>query len=223
MVIIKKFRGILFDMDGVLIDSEKATRTACIEALKQWNIHAKEEDFTPFVGMGEEMYIGGVARKYGGTYVSHMDDETYRLYGEKYRNQIDVFVGVKEMLLELKSLGYKIAVASAARKDKVMVNIQAIGVNTNIFDSIVTGSDVKNKKPDPEIYLKAASNLAIPPCECIVLEDAISGTKAAKSAGATAVGVLSSFKEQELRSAGSDFIIEKTQDFMDLVKQIDRK
>ena len=193
-----KYKAILFDMDGVLIDSEFLMRHASIQALAEYGIQAKHEDFIEFTGMGEDRFVGGVAEKYGHTYTFDMKERAYDYFGQQVKEMAHIPAGVKEMLMQLHDMGLILAVCSAADLRKVRYNIQAIGVDENIFSALVTGSDVKRKKPFPDIYLEGARRVGIDPKDCLVVEDAISGIQAAHAAGMDAVGVPTTFSKEVL-------------------------
>ena len=193
-----KYKAILFDMDGVLIESEFLMRHSAIQALAEWGIEAKHEDFREFTGMGEDMFVGGVAQKYGHTYTFDMKDRAYDYFGQLVKEMAEVPSGVKEMLEALHEKGLVMAVCSAADLRKVRYNIQAIGVDESIFSALVTGSDVERKKPFPDIYLEGARRIGMEPKDCLVVEDAVSGIKAAHAAGMDAVGVPTTFSKEEL-------------------------
>lgn len=193
-----KYKAILFDMDGVLIESEFLMRHAAIQALAEYGIAAKHEDFVEFTGMGEDKFLGGVAEKYGHRYTFDMKEKAYDYFGERVKEMAHVPAGVKEMLIALHEKGLVLAVCSAADLRKVRYNIQAIGVDEAIFSALVTGSDVERKKPFPDIYLEGARRVGIDPKECLVVEDAVSGIQAAHAAGMDAVGVPTTFSKEEL-------------------------
>ena len=193
-----KYKAILFDMDGVLIESEFLMRHSAIQALAEWGIEAKHEDFREFTGMGEDMFVGGVAQKYGHTYTFDMKDRAYDYFGQLVKEMAEVPSGVKEMLEALHEKGLVMAVCSAADLRKVRYNIQAIGVDESIFSALVTGSDVERKKPFPDIYLEGARRIGMEPKDCLVVEDAVSGINAAHAAGMDAVGVPTTFSKEEL-------------------------
>ena len=207
----KKQLGIIFDMDGVLVDSEDAMKTTSIESLRRFGINPQKEDFVEFTGMGEDAFIGGVAGKYGLEYDSEMKDYAYMLYVEKARDLVYVYPGVKNVISSVKRKGCKIAVASAADLIKVRTNLACIGVEEDFFNTFITGSDVIRKKPDPEIFLKAALNMGVIPADCIVLEDAKSGIAAAKSAGMACIGITTAFSYEELAATEADYVVDDIQ------------
>ena len=199
--------AVIFDMDGVLVNSENAMKGTSIKSLNRFGIFPTHDDFLEFTGMGEDMFIGGVARKYGLAYTLEMKEYAYFLYVKEAKDSVFVYPQVKETLQKLKADGFKLAVASAADLIKVQTNLNCIGVDIRFFDTVVSGSDVKNKKPDPEIYLYAAAKIKMNPADCMVIEDAISGITAAKSAGMAAIAVTTSFDKEHLEAVKPDFIV----------------
>ena len=209
-------RLVIFDMDGVLVNSEGAFRRACAETLLQWDVKAEYHEFQPFTGMGDIRYIGGVSEQHGVPYVPEMTDISYKLYADYAPTLLKVFDWSKKLLMKLHSQGVKIAIASSAGAFKVDINIGCIGVEKDIFSAIVTGSDVEKKKPAPDIFLAAARMAGEKPENCLVIEDAISGIQAAKAAGMRVATVCTSFTADELRAAGSDYV---TDDLMTVCDQ----
>ena len=159
----KNYKAILFDMDGVLIESEFLMRSSAIQALADYGVEACHEDFYEFTGMGEDRFVGGVAEKHGKPYVTAMKDLAYDYYGQRVKAEAHIPEGVKEMLQKLHSKGIILAVCSAADLRKVRYNIQAIGVDESLFSALVTGSDVERKKPFPtSIWKVPAGSVWIP-------------------------------------------------------------
>ena len=179
---------IIFDMDGVLVDSENAIRAACVRMFERRGLAVLPEDFLPFTGMGENRFIGGVAEKYGMAFTPDMKDEAYAIYGEIAEKYVVVYDGVRELIQKLKGRGYKLAVASAADEVKVTVNLRCLGLSASDFDGVVTGNDVTKHKPDPEVFLVACEKLGGVPEQSVVVEDAVAGCRAAKAAGMLCVG-----------------------------------
>lgn len=198
--------SVLFDMDGVLVDSEPVINAAAIKGLEEYGIQAKPEDFLPFVGAGEDRYVGGVAEKYGLAYRVEMKHRVYQIYLETVDEKIKVFEGARELLRALRDRGLKSALASSADRIKIDANLKAAGIPRSLFDAIVSGEDVADKKPSPDIYLYAADKLGAAPRECIVVEDALNGVQAAKAAGMRCIALTTSFSREALEKEGPDFI-----------------
>lgn len=211
-------RAILFDMDGVLIDSEALMAKAGMLALREFGVEAAAEDFLPFVGRGEDKYIGGVAEKHGVRYELAMKDRAYDYYGQLVGDEATVPADTLPTLQTLYARGVKMAVCSSADRVKVRYNLRAIGASEDLFGAIVTGSDVANKKPAPDIYLKGAELLGVEPAGCLVVEDAPSGIQAAHAGGIRAVGICSSFSAQELtRQAEPEYLIDTLSQLLKLL------
>ncbi len=199
-------KGIIFDMDGVLVDSEPAITYAAGEVIRRLGYETKPEEFKPYTGMGDDIFIGRVLEAHGGLYRPAYKEEAYRIYCETAREKVTVYPWSPVILKALPALGFRIAVASASDLIKVTCNLNCIGVDLSLFAAIVTGSDVVRKKPAPDIFLKAAEKAGLSPACCLVAEDAVAGIRAAKAAGMKAVGVTTSFPAEALKEAGADRI-----------------
>ncbi len=194
--------GVIFDMDGVLLDSEPFICKAACLMFEELGLNAKPEDFLPFVGAGENRYIGGVAEKYNFPIdITRAKKRTYEIYLDIIKGSLKPLPGVNEFIEKCKSADKKIAIATSADKIKLKGNLTEINLPENTFDAIITAEDVTHKKPNPEIFIKAAQKLNLDPETCLVVEDAINGLLAAKSAGARCLALTTSFSEQQLKSA----------------------
>jgi beta-phosphoglucomutase len=198
-------KGVLFDMDGVLVDSESFICKAAIIMFSELGFRVLPEDFQPFVGMGENRYIGGVAEKHRIKIdIEQVKARTYEIYGTLVRDKLSPLPGAHEFVSECRNKKFKLALATSADRIKMEINLKEIGLSRDYFHSIITGLDVKNKKPFPDIYLAAAKSLGINPLECLVVEDAVSGIEAGKAAGCRCLAVTSSFDSELLK--GADWI-----------------
>lgn len=195
-------RAVIFDMDGVLVDSEALINAAAIAMFRENGLVVQPHDFLPFVGAGEDRYIGGVAKHYSFSLdVPAAKQRTYEIYLDLVPTRLNVFPGVKELLHDCRQAGLLLAVASSADLIKVRANLETIGLPIKFWDTVITGEDVTHKKPAPDIFLAAAARIGVPPEACVVVEDAVNGVQAAKSAGMRCVAVATSFSEDQLRQA----------------------
>ena len=210
-------RLVIFDMDGVLVDSERAITLAAMQALHERNIPAKFEDFKPFTGMGERVFIGSVAEQYGVPFSEDMRSDTYRIYCDTAKERVSVFPWARTLPQALVAAGYKIALGSAADDIKVQCNLDTIGIDRDLFSAIVTASEVVRKKQDPEIFLRCAEKSGIAPQDCLVFEDAVSGVQAAKAGGMRCIAVTSSFDRETLLAAGADLVSDALDDALDAI------
>jgi beta-phosphoglucomutase len=200
-------KGVLFDMDGVLVDSEQFICKAAIMMFSELGVKVIPEDFSPFVGMGENRYLGGVADKYDiKINIEKVKARTYELYGLIVRGKLAPLPGAHEFIAKCRKKGLKLALVTSADRVKMEINLNEIRLPGDTFQSIITGLDVENKKPFPDIYIKAAGSLGPEPHECLVVEDAVSGVKAGKSAGCRCLAVTTSFNASDLYEA--DWICE---------------
>ena len=201
-------RGVIFDMDGVLCDSEPfICQAACEMFAERYGRRVSPEDFVPFVGAGENLYLGGVARKHGIDLDIEADKaRTYEIYLQVIKGRLAPLPGAREFISECRRRGLGLAVATSADRVKMDGNLAEIGLPAATFDVCLTGSEVTNKKPHPEIFLTAARRLGLPPEKCLVVEDAPNGVRAAKAAGSPCLGLTTSFSGAELRDAGADWL-----------------
>jgi HAD superfamily hydrolase (TIGR01509 family) len=195
-------KGVLFDMDGVLLDSEEYITRAGMKLFEEKGYKVKFEDFKEFTGMGEDRFLGGVAEKYDIPFnVENDKARAYEIYEKLVNGELDPLPGVREFLKICREKGLKTAVATSADEIKMNINLKEIGLSEDDFDTTINGSEVKNKKPDPEIFIKAADKLHLDPESCLVIEDAVSGLKAAKAAGCKCLALTTSFKPEDFKDA----------------------
>lgn len=195
-------KGVLFDMDGVLVDSEQYICNAAILMFRELGIVAKPSDFQPFVGMGENRYIGGVAELYGlEVDIEQVKARTYSLYKEIIKGKLLPLPGALEFMIKCRNKGLMLALATSADPVKMDANLNEIGLARNSFNTVITGHDVIKKKPFPDIYLKASESLGLKPSECLVVEDAVSGIESGIKAGCKCLAVTSSFDADALSRA----------------------
>jgi beta-phosphoglucomutase len=195
-------RGVLFDMDGVLADSEPFICQAAVMMFAETGLKVIPEDFMPFVGTGENRYLGGVAEKYGLKIdIEKAKARTYEIYLSIIRGKLKPLPGAIAFVRKCRDTGLKTAVATSADSIKMEANLKEIGLPSSVFNSTINGLDVGNKKPFPDIYIKASERIGLKPEECLVVEDAVSGIKAAKSAGCRCLAVTTSFESSLLCEA----------------------
>jgi beta-phosphoglucomutase len=198
--------AVLFDMDGVLVDTEPVINLAAINGLREYGVEAVPSDFEPFVGAGEDRYIGGVAEAHGVSYKKEMKARVYEIYLELLPDMVKKFPGVRELLEKIMAENILLGLATSADRIKMEANLRAIDVPLDWFAKIVTGEDVEEKKPDPAIYLACAAGVGVAPANCCVVEDALNGVVAAKAAGMRCAAVATSFSQRQLLDAGADFV-----------------
>ncbi|HPX28554.1 MAG TPA: cytidine deaminase [Sphaerochaeta sp.] len=207
--------AILFDMDGVLIDSEPIILQAAMQLFADKGVIVKKEDFTPFIGTGDKRYLLGVGEKYG----LGLDFEVEKLvlfaHYARIAKESGPLGGVIRFITNAKKAGLKIALVTSAVRMKMLLNLEAIGVDESIFDKVVTGDMVKRNKPYGDIYQIASLLLGIDADKCLVVEDALNGTVAGKAAGCTVLGLTTTFGREELFDSGADAVMSTLDEFED--------
>jgi len=194
--------GVIFDMDGVLLDSEPFICQAACMMFAEKGLTVHPDDFLPFVGAGENRYLGGVAEKYHFPINIEQDKKrTYDIYLEIIKGRLHPLPGVHDFIKKCRQMNKKIAIASSADLRKVRGNLQEINLPFSTFDAVITGEDVVHKKPSPEIFLAAAQKIGLNAQNCLVVEDAVNGVAAAKAAGAKCLALTTSFTQNDLAAA----------------------
>lgn len=198
-------RGVIFDMDGVLIDSGQHHRAAWLALLGEVGAPAAAPDFW-------RLTIGRPAHEAVPLLLGRDLDEDEAL--ELARRKRDLYrdfarrgpvavPGVTEFVEALARARVPRAVATSASRVDAMSALRHLGL-TGRFGAVVTADDVVRGKPDPEVYLRAADHLGISPPQCLVFEDAVVGVHAARGAGMRVIGVVTAHAVEELLAAGAE-------------------
>jgi beta-phosphoglucomutase-like phosphatase (HAD superfamily) len=205
-----KVSAVLFDMDGVLCNSEDLSRRAAVDVFTEMGVEVTVDDFVPFMGTGEAKFLGGVAsvKEVKGFDPDAAKERFFEIYLDKYAKPESGigFPGALELVTECKNKGLKVAVASSADRIKVDANLKAAGLSLTMFDAIVSADAFENLKPAPDIFLAAAKILGVPTSECVVIEDALAGVQAAQAANMRCIAVKTTLSEAILKDAGPSMI-----------------
>ena len=194
--------AVLFDMDGVLTDSEPLICESAIAMFQELGLSVQPADFLPFVGTGENRYLGGVAEKYGLIFdIPAAKRRTYEFYLQLVPSRLEAFPGARALVHRCREAGLKTAVVSSADPIKINANLDKIGLPPTEWDAIVSAEDAAHKKPAPDLFLAAARKLGMEPARCAVVEDAVNGIQAAKAAGMRCVAVAQTFPAGTLHLA----------------------
>lgn len=193
----KQIKAVIFDMDGVLLDSE----SVCDRCFEQAAIEQNIEDRKPVIedarGMGKPSFMDFIAKTYGDKIDTELlwnrASELFHIVEDK--EGLSLLPFVKEILEYLKP-NYKIALASSTRRSSVERQMKATGI-WDFFDVTVCGDDVQNTKPSPEIYQKAVKDLNLLPENCLAIEDSLNGIKSGTSAGLKVIMVPDQVKPDE--------------------------
>lgn len=202
-----QIRGVLFDMDGVLYESEPFLIQAAIQMFAERGVEVAADDFNPYFGMGEDYLLRGVAEQHGVQLPLEVAKQrTYSLFLDAIHGVIQPLPGVHAFIRRCAGRRLRTALATSGDRFKAVRGLQEIGLSESSFAAVVTGSDAVRKKPDPDIFLLAARRLGLEATSCLVIEDALAGVQAAKAAGARCLAVTTNNPADKLRAAGADWI-----------------
>ena len=183
-------KAVIFDMDGVIFDTEKVYLDIWIEVFEKYGYKMTKELYVNVMGTGRKNVIKTFLENFG-------DDLPIEKMYEEKDNQLFYIIenqgiplkeGVKELFSMLKEKNYKIALATSAKRERVEKQIKDKWLKES-FDAIVCGDDVEKGKPSPDIFLKAAKKIDVEPENCFVVEDSPAGIKAAFSGGMKGIHV----------------------------------
>ena len=183
-------RGVLWDMDGTLIDSAEYHWLSWQETLRGEGVGLSRERFLSTFGRRNDAVLRDLLGE------DLADDEVVRIATvkeDRYRELVrgggvEPLPGVRAWLSRLRAAGWRQAVASSAPRLNIATLLEALGLAT-AFDAVAGEEDVERGKPDPQIFLVAAAKLEVAPARCVVVEDAPAGVEAARRAGMRCVGV----------------------------------
>lgn len=184
----------IFDLDGVLVDTAKYHYLAWKQLAAQLGYEFTLEQNEALKGVSRMRSLeilladGGLTGKFTDAEMEKLAAEKNEIYVRYIRElkQEELFPGVVETFRAMKAADVKIALGSASKNASMILDRLQI---TPYFDAIIDGTKVTKAKPDPEVFLLAAQELGIAPCDCVVFEDSQAGIEAAKSADMLAVGV----------------------------------
>ncbi len=184
------FKGIIFDMDGVIFDSERLYLECCMEAAAIFGIDDMENTCMSCIGLNTERTLARFSEVYGKDFpVNDFWKEATSRFAQKVQNNLlPVKKGARELLEYLKNNNVPIALASSTITCRVRSELSAAGL-INYFDVIVGGDMVDKSKPEPDIFLYAADKLKIPAKNCCIIEDSFNGVRAAHASGAFVIMV----------------------------------
>ena len=214
------FKGVIFDMDGTLIVSTEADYLAWEKVFSDYGKKLSYEDYQPLLGIRSANVIKEHLGITG-------EDDVKRILKEKFDSFVEVItanpikaVAAAEVFLKsLADYPVKVALATSSRKEKMKLVLEQLNF-LQYFDAIVTGEEVENSKPAPDIFLKAAQRLGLSAPECMVIEDGPIGVAAAKNAKMRCVAITETHSAAMLSEA--DMIIESylNADFIEISKRL---
>jgi beta-phosphoglucomutase len=190
--------GVIFDMDGVLVDSYHPHRQSWQEMARVEGLAMTDEQFAAGFGKTSREIIAEQwpQRHYSEEKIREVDRAKEAAYRQIIAVDFPAMDGAVELLQALKSAGYRLAVGSSGPPENIDLCLERLGQRA-LFDAVVTGADVRRGKPDPQVFVLAAERMGIAPSCCVVVEDAAIGVQAAHAAGTQAIGLASTGRTRE--------------------------
>jgi beta-phosphoglucomutase len=201
-------KAVIFDMDGVLVLSGPAHWVAWQEIAAAHGVALTRADFLGFNGFTND----DIVRRLWGeaataAFSAQIADSKEKAYRAAVAAAVPLAPGCRELLATLAGRGYRVAVGSSAPAENVDLVLDSGGIRA-AFAAVVHAGMVARGKPAPDIFLRAAELMQLPPSRCVVIEDAPSGISAALAAGMPAVGVLTNHTAGELLDAGARTVVD---------------
>ena len=176
-------KAVLFDMDGVIFDSERAVLACWQEVGACFSLRGIEQVFVRCVGVNKQPTRQIFLEAYPELDFDRFDEAVRALFLSRYdKGRLPLKPGAREILTALKEAGVPLALASSTRLVTVRRELDEAGL-LPCFDAVIGGDTVAHSKPDPEIFLTAASLLGAAPADCWVIEDSFNGVRAAHAGG----------------------------------------
>jgi len=200
-------KAVIFDLDGVLVDTGRFHRQAWYELTRQEGWPFSDEFFAKTFGMQNHLILPVLSgRQMSPEEIKYYSDWKEARYRQLSHDQLQLLPGVRELLGELKQNRFRLAIGTSTPPE----NLKQIMEQTRIadfFDAFVDAAEVQRSKPDPDTFLKAAAKLNMAPARCVVVEDAPAGVQAGKAGGMPVIAVTNTRPAEELAAAGADRII----------------
>ncbi len=217
--------GVIFDMDGVLVDTGWAHRQAWFDLAEKEGLDITDEFFQCTFGMQNAAILPMLRPNISPQELERLSDWKEQHYRDLMKEHLELAPGAEDLLRDLKRHGFRLAIGSSAPPENLNLFWDRLGL-ANWFDARVTKEEIAKSKPAPETFLKAAEKLGLPPACCVVVEDAVPGVQAAYAAGMAVVAVTTTRQREDLAQA--DRIVDslsqlRASDFLALLTNKDLK
>jgi beta-phosphoglucomutase len=212
----RRIQAVIFDLDGLIVDSEPLHLRAMNQALAPVGITLSEADWVSRVGYKSIETIRLLReRHHFERSVDEIERDKVHAYHHLIRQPgtLTMMPGVHEAIRACQQAQLPLALASSAVRGDITIILSAFALDTS-FNVVIAGDEVPKGKPDPAIFLKAAEGLAVDPAVCLVLEDAPTGVAAANAAGMLSVAIPSRFTRQQ-HFDGAQVILDTLFDFVE--------
>ncbi|NLR91509.1 HAD family hydrolase [Flammeovirga agarivorans] len=210
-----KYKAIIFDCDGVLVDSESITMNVFIDLFKDYSIDITyEEAIQTLTGKAFDQIVSYIQEKYQVTLKDNFEAEFRKRTFQAFENDIQPIPGIKEVV---EHLSLPFAVASNGPMNKMELNLKTTGLYSFFKGNMFSAYDLNAWKPDPKVFLTAAAHLNVAPEDSLVIEDSLSGIQAAKNGGFNVLAYCPHEDAEKFSSQGID-VFTSMKDLLVLIK-----
>ncbi|MDD5251146.1 MAG: HAD family phosphatase [Patescibacteria group bacterium] len=202
------FEAVLFDMDGVITDTEELHRQAEVAICRQNGLDVPLENWESFKGRTADDIFATILKGWGNGRALCIPDlisDKTKIYSGLASCGLPLVPGAMEFLAAVRQHFDKMALATSSNAAVQRLAFEQHGLQ-RFFDAVTTGDELSHGKPHPEAYLTAAAKLGVAPERCIVIEDSDNGVRAGVAAGCTVIGITTSFPAERLAQAGAHLI-----------------
>jgi beta-phosphoglucomutase len=204
--------GVIFDMDGVLVDSGPAHHESWQMLAKKHGLDVSVERFHQTFGRTSRDIIRTIwGASTSDEQVRQLDDEKEAIYRELISARVPLMPGCRNLLAKLEKSGLQLAVATSGPPENMEL-VLSEGLIANYFDATVHGFEISVGKPAPDCFLLTAERLELPPASCVVVEDAPVGVEAARAAGMRTIALAGTHPAETLQAAGAAHVVQRLED-----------
>jgi HAD superfamily hydrolase (TIGR01509 family) len=214
--------GIIFDCDGVLVDSEPVSCKASSTVLQKYGVNISPEEMAAdFTGKSEKQMVLEIGQKHQISFPMGILDEIQDLYFE-LAAELQPMPGLVGILDLLRKHNIPMGIASSGTPERIDFSLKVTGLD-RYFAVRCSASEVTHGKPAPDLFLLTAARIGIAPENCLVVEDSVFGIQGAKAAGMKAAGYTSSHAAELLLKSGADFIFDDYEHFLPIMKAFSQR
>jgi HAD superfamily hydrolase (TIGR01509 family) len=196
-----KLRHIIFDCDGVLVDSEPLSMRADVTLLQRYGIEISEaEAHHRFVGTTFQAMLDMMSQQFGTVFPEGLHDVKNRMVEELYHSDLKAVSDIDIVLRTIQNKHISMSIASNSPRQRVKLAVDLAGI-AEYFDAITTYEDVAHGKPAPDVFLKAAERAGAAAQQCLVVEDSVTGSTAAVAAGMRTIGFVGTHNNPDAHAA----------------------
>ena len=205
----EELKVIIFDLDGVVIDSEPLHAEAKRQVFDRYGIEVPSSVYTEFKGQTDRDVLTYVAQNFAGNgaEADELIAAKQAVYNQLVEEDLKLIPGFQDFLARAEKEGLRLGLVTSAVRENQERTFARFGLSGR-FEAVITAEDVTNAKPDPEPYVKMTERLNTAPAACLVIEDSVNGVHSGKQAGCQVAALTTTFSTPVLSEAGADVVVD---------------